>query len=120
MKVNNTQQMQTKLFELCSSLMLVTLVMHLTTYSEQLFLYKLHCFKGICALHVFGEGIFTLLPNFGGFHRTLQRVRPANRGRLLLRTPVLSNLGLEFVPMLRQFFPELIMSTDLSVSNIPR
>ena len=25
--------------------------------------------------------------NFGGFHRTLQRVRLANRGRLLLRTP---------------------------------
>ena len=31
--------------------------------------------------------ILTLLPNFGGFHRTLQRVRQANRGRLLLRTP---------------------------------
>ena len=31
--------------------------------------------------------IITLLPNFGGFHRTLQRVRLANRGRLLLRTP---------------------------------
>ena len=31
--------------------------------------------------------IFTLLPNFGGFHRTLQRVPLANRGRLLLRTP---------------------------------
>ena len=30
---------------------------------------------------------FDLLPNFGGFHRTLQRVRLANRGRLLLRTP---------------------------------
>ena len=29
----------------------------------------------------------TLLPNFGGFHRTLQRVRLANRGCLLLRTP---------------------------------
>ena len=28
----------------------------------------------------------TLLPNFGGFHRTLQRVRLANRDRLLLRT----------------------------------
>ena len=28
-----------------------------------------------------------LLPNFGGFHGTLQRVRLANRGRLLLRTP---------------------------------
>ena len=31
--------------------------------------------------------ILTLLPNFEGFHRTLQRVRLANRGRLLLRTP---------------------------------
>ena len=31
--------------------------------------------------------ILTLLPNFGGFHRTLQPVRLANRGRLLLRTP---------------------------------
>ena len=31
--------------------------------------------------------ILTLLPNFGGFNRTLQRVRLANRGRLLLRTP---------------------------------
>ena len=30
--------------------------------------------------------ILTLLPNLGGFHRTLQRVRLANRGRLLLRT----------------------------------
>ena len=29
----------------------------------------------------------TLLQNFGGFHRTLQRVQLANRGRLLLRTP---------------------------------
>ena len=25
--------------------------------------------------------ILTLLPNFGGFHRTLQRLRLANRGR---------------------------------------
>ena len=31
--------------------------------------------------------ILTLLPNLGGFHRTLQRVRLANRGRLLIRTP---------------------------------
>ena len=31
--------------------------------------------------------ILTLLPNFGGFHRTMQRVRLANRGRLLLQTP---------------------------------
>ena len=30
---------------------------------------------------------FILLSNFGGFHRTLQRMRLANRGRLLLRTP---------------------------------
>ena len=50
--------------------------------------------------------ILTLLPNFGGFQRTLQRVWLANRGRLLLRTS-------EFVLMLRPFFPELVMSTDL-------
>ena len=31
--------------------------------------------------------ILTLLPNFGGFHGTLQRVQIANRGRLILRTP---------------------------------
>ena len=31
--------------------------------------------------------ILNLLPNFGGFQRTLQRVRLANRGCLLLRTP---------------------------------
>ena len=31
--------------------------------------------------------ILTLLPNFGGFHRTLQQVRLASRVRLLLRTP---------------------------------
>ena len=31
--------------------------------------------------------ILTLLLNFGGFHRLLQQVRVANRGRLLLRTP---------------------------------
>ena len=31
--------------------------------------------------------ILTLLSNFGGFHRTLQRVRLANRERSLLQTP---------------------------------
>ena len=31
--------------------------------------------------------ILTFLPNLRGFHRTLQRVRLANRGRLLPRTP---------------------------------
>ena len=53
----------------------------------------------------------TLLPNFGGFHRTLKRVRLANRGRLLLRTPGPVPLGTCI--MLRPFFPELVMSTDL-------
>ena len=37
--------------------------------------------------------ILTLLPNFGGFNRTLQRVRLANRGRLLLLTPGLVPFG---------------------------
>ena len=57
--------------------------------------------------------MLTLLPNFGGFHRTLQRGRLANRGRLLLRTPGLSHLELAYVLRLRPFFPELVMSTDL-------
>ena len=57
--------------------------------------------------------ILTLLPNFGGFHRTLQRVRLANRGRLLLRTPGPVPFGTIFVLILRPFFPELVMSTDL-------
>ena len=61
--------------------------------------------------------ILTLLPNFGGFHRTLQRVRLANRGRLLHL--VLSHLGLAFVLMLRPFFPELVMSADLSSLEHP-
>ena len=59
---------------------------------------------------------FDLITDFGGFHRTLQRVWLANRGRLLLRTPgpvPNSHLGLAFVPMLRPFFPELVISTDL-------
>ena len=58
---------------------------------------------------------FTLLPNFGGFHRTLQRVRLAKRGRLLLRTPG----PVAFVLMLRPFFPELVMSTELSSFEHP-
>ena len=37
--------------------------------------------------------ILTLLPISGGFHRILQRVRLANRGRLLLRTPGLVPFG---------------------------
>ena len=37
--------------------------------------------------------ILTLLQHFGGFHRTVQRVRLANRGRLLLRTPSLVPFG---------------------------
>ena len=58
--------------------------------------------------------ILTFLPNFGGFHRTLQRVQLANRGRLLLRTPGPVPFGTcIFVLMLRPFFPELVMSTDL-------
>ena len=57
--------------------------------------------------------ILTLLPNFGGFHRTLQRVRLANRGRLLLRTPDPVPFGTCICSNVRPFFPELVMSTDL-------
>ena len=49
----------------------------------------------------------------GGFHRTLQLVWLANRGRLLLRTPGGVTFGTCIVLMLRPFFPELVMSTDL-------
>ena len=59
--------------------------------------------------------ILTSSPNFGGFHRTLQRVRLANIGRLLLRTP----FGTCIVLMLRPFFPQLIMSTDLLILEHP-
>ena len=41
--------------------------------------------------------ILNLLLNFGGFHRTFQRVQLVNKGRLLLRNLVLSHLGLAFV-----------------------
>ena len=61
---------------------------------------------------------FDVITKFRGFHRTLQRVRLANRGRLLLL--VLYHLGLAFVLMLRPFFPELVMSTDLLSFELPR
>ena len=57
--------------------------------------------------------ILTLLPNFGGFHRTLQRVRLANRGRLLLRTPGPVQFGTCICSNVETIFPELVMSTDL-------
>ena len=63
--------------------------------------------------------ILTLLPNVAGFHRTLQRVRLANRGRLLLRTPGPVPFGLAFVLMKRPFFSELVMSTDLLSYKYP-
>ena len=46
----------------------------------------LHLFANLLPNWTFNTD-FDLLPNFGGIHRTLQRVRLANRGRLLLRTP---------------------------------
>ena len=54
--------------------------------------------------------ILALLPNFGGFHRALQRVRLANRGRLLPRTPGSVPFGTciySYVEII------LVMSTDL-------
>ena len=47
----------------------------------------LHQFANLLPNWTFLLPILTFLPNFGGFHRILQRVRLANRGRLLLRTP---------------------------------
>ena len=57
--------------------------------------------------------ILTLLSNFGGFHRTLQRARLANRGRLLLRTPDPVPFGTCICSNVETCFPELVMSTDL-------
>ena len=42
----------------------------------------------------------------------LQRVRLANRGRLLLRTPGPVPFGTCICSMLRPFIPELVISTD--------
>ena len=59
--------------------------------------------------------ILTLLPNFLGFHRTLQRVRLTNRGRLLFRTlgPVQFGTCICSNVETIDFFPEPVMSTDL-------
>ena len=57
--------------------------------------------------------ILTLLPNFGGFHRTLQRVRLANRGRLLLRIPGPVPFGTCNCSNVETILSGLVMSTDL-------
>ena len=48
----------------------------------------------------------------GGFHRLLQQMRQAIRGRLLLRTTGPVPLGLAFVLVLIPFSPELVMFSD--------
>ena len=65
------------------------------------------------AVKIWAKMIWKQPRSFGGFHRTLQRVRLANRGRLLLRTPGPVPFGTCIFLMLRPFFPELVMSTDL-------
>ena len=57
--------------------------------------------------------ILTLLPNFRGFHRILQRVRLAGGGAFSSGHLVLCHLGLAFVPVLKPFFPGLVVSADL-------
>ena len=64
--------------------------------------------------------ILTLLPNFGGFHRTLQRVRLANRGRLLLRTPGPVPFGTCICWCWERSFLNLSCLRTFWVSNIPR
>ena len=49
----------------------------------------------------------------GGLHGTLQRVRLANGGRLLLRTPGPVSSGTSICSNVETIFPELVMSTDL-------
>ena len=56
---------------------------------------------------------FDLITIFGGFHRTLQRVRLATEDAYSSGHLVLYHLGLAFVLMLRLFFPKIVMSTDL-------
>ena len=58
----------------------------MTIYNESSFDQTLHQFANLLPNWTLLP-ILRLLPNFGGFHRTLQRVRLANRGRLLLPTP---------------------------------
>ena len=58
----------------------------MTIYNDTLIDKTLHLFASVLPSWTLIP-IWTLFPNFGGFHRTLQRVRLANRGRLLLRTP---------------------------------
>ena len=58
----------------------------MTIYNDTLIDQTLHLFANLLPNWTLIP-ILTLLPNFGGFHRTLQRMRLANRGRLLLRTP---------------------------------
>ena len=57
--------------------------------------------------------ILTLLPNFGGFNRSLQPVWLANRGRLLLRTPGPVPFGTCICSNIENILPVLVMSTDL-------
>ena len=59
---------------------------------------------------------FDLITIFGGFYGTFQRLQLANIGHLHMYSSghmVLFHLGLAFVLMLRPFFPELFISTDL-------
>ena len=75
---------------------MILLPQNFTIYARlSLSVYVIHYHSIDQTLHLFANllpnwtliPILTLLPNVGGFHRTLQRVRLANRGRLLLRTP---------------------------------
>ena len=63
--------------------------------------------------------IWTLLPNFGGFHRTVQRVWLANRGRLLLRTPGPVPFGNCICSNVETIFTWACQDFGLWISNIP-
>ena len=68
--------------------------------------------------------IFTLLPNLGGFHRTLQWVRLVTRGRLLLRTPGPVPFGTYIKKNLFWWWDHSFLNLSylrtFLVSNIPR
>ena len=64
--------------------------------------------------------LLPIWPIFGGFHRTLQRVQLANRGRLLLRTPGSIPFGTCICSNVETIFSWTCHVFGLWILNIPR
>ena len=69
---------------------------------------------------IIGFDLITKLKSSGGFHRTLQRVRLANRGRLLPRTPGSVPLWTCICSNVETIFFWACHVFGLWISNIPR